>query len=77
MKEKDKLAKKKAEKRASKAGSKGQNRAKRKPSKDQHASQDATIILVSPATVANADDTTQEALELDCECCECLETMDS
>ena len=33
-----------------------------------------TAIPVAPTTVSNPDDTVQDALELDCECCECLET---
>ena len=68
------MAKKKAEEKASKAGSR-QNRTKRKPSKDQHTSQnDMTAVPVAPTTASNTDDTTQDALELDNECCECLGT---
>ena len=46
-----------------------------KPSEDQHTSQnDMTAVPVSPKTTSNTDDTTQDALELDYECCECLRT---
>ena len=67
--QKDELARKRAQKKASKGGSR-QNRMKRKPSKDQHTSQDdTTTIPVYFAIVSNTDDTTpQDALELDCEC---------
>jgi len=69
------LAKKKAEQKASKAGSK-QNRIKRKPSKDQHTSQnDMTAVQAAPTTASNTDYTTRDALELDYECCECLRNI--
>jgi len=49
------------------------NRTKHKPSKDQHTSQnDMTAVPVAPTAALNTDDTTQDALELDYECCECL-----
>ena len=72
--EKDELAKMKAEENAGKAGSR-QNRMKRKTFIDQQTSQnDMTTVLVSLTTASNTDDTTQDALELDYECCECLGT---
>ena len=33
-----------------------------------------TAVPVAPTTASNTDDTTQDALELDYECCQCLGT---
>ena len=33
-----------------------------------------TAVLVAPTTASNTDNTTQDALELEYECCECLGT---
>ena len=73
-KEKEELTKKKAEEKASKASSKTQKRTKRKSSKDQKkcpTSQDTNSI---PVAGTNTDETAQDALELDYECCGYLGT---
>ena len=73
-KEKEELAKKKAEEKASKTCSKRQNRTKHKPSKDQDkhpTSQDTNAI---PVAGTDMHETTQDVLELDYECCQCLGT---
>jgi len=73
-KERDELAKKKTEEKASKAYSKSKNRAKCKPVKDQErhsTSQDTNAI---PVAGSETDETTQDALELDYKCYECLGT---
>ena len=72
--EKEELAKKKAEEKASKASSRTQKRTKHKSSRDQEkrpTSQDTNSI---PLAGTNTDETAQDVLDLDYECCEHLGT---